>query len=249
MGGKVYWIVVIIARKAGIATAGLLFRSNPGFQLASILLVLFVAYVWQVKHQPFMSTVQRNETILEHREKVKQGDSTHVHIGKLLTASQQNFEKDSMLKRKSSLSALKSLDDAADMEVNTGQKTREREYFWDFNTVEQVLLSCAILVCVAGVMFESDRFKSDVNNRYSWQRDLITFLVILVVFFSIVYYIGVFMSEVVGYTPKLIVKLCARKQRAHHQAIRSLIAPGKSPELDAQGIQMHEFNFSSTNPL
>jgi len=50
--GKIYWIVIIIGRKAGIATAGLLFRANPGFQLASILLVLFVAYVWQVKHQP-----------------------------------------------------------------------------------------------------------------------------------------------------------------------------------------------------
>ena len=59
--GKWYWIVIIIARKAGIVVAGLMFRANPGFQLSLILLVLFTAYVFQVKHQPYMSTAQRKE--------------------------------------------------------------------------------------------------------------------------------------------------------------------------------------------
>merc|ERR1711871_852326 len=35
--GKIYWIVYILSRKLGIASAGLLFRANPGFQMASIL--------------------------------------------------------------------------------------------------------------------------------------------------------------------------------------------------------------------
>ena len=42
--GKIYWITFILARKAAVAFAGLMFRSNPGFQLCNILLVLFIAY-------------------------------------------------------------------------------------------------------------------------------------------------------------------------------------------------------------
>ena len=55
--GKTYWIIVIILRKMLICVAALMFRANPGFQLAFVLLVLFICYVVQVKHQPYMSTV------------------------------------------------------------------------------------------------------------------------------------------------------------------------------------------------
>jgi len=78
--GKWYWIVFIIIRKAGIVFAGLMFRVNPGFQLSLILLVLFTAYVLQVKSQPYMSTVQRKEVILDHQEKAKNGHAIHVAL-------------------------------------------------------------------------------------------------------------------------------------------------------------------------
>ena len=32
-------------------------------------------------------------------------------------------------------------------------------YFFDYNTVETVLLGCAVLVCLSGVMFENERFQ------------------------------------------------------------------------------------------
>merc|ERR1711865_739815 len=75
-----YWIVFIIARKGLVSTAGLLFRANPGFQLAFVLLVLFWAYVVQVKNQPFMSSVERKTVILEHQAKVADGDSLHIKL-------------------------------------------------------------------------------------------------------------------------------------------------------------------------
>ena len=64
-----------------------------------------------------------------------------------------------------------------------------REYFFDYNTVEQVLLSCAVLVCLAGVMFESDRFQAEDASgalRYGWQRDVVTVLIIRFVVFLFV---------------------------------------------------------------
>ena len=59
--------------------------------------------------------------------------------------------------------------------------------------VEQVLLACAVLVNLAGVMFESNRFQSEY---YQQQRDIVTIFVLLVIFFSILYFCVVFISEV-----------------------------------------------------
>jgi len=104
---------------------------------------------------------------------------------------------------------------------------RRREYFFDYNTVEQILLACAIFVCVAGVMFESDRFtesgpQASSAARYRWMRESITYFTIIVVLFSFVYYATVFASEVAGYTPKFLKKLFANKKSALESATELL---------------------------
>ena len=73
-------------------------------------------------------------------------------------------------------------------------------HFWDYNTVEMVLLACSILVCLAGVMFESDRFNAG-RKDLDFQRLMITFGVMGVVGFSMFYYGLVFLAEVTGKTP------------------------------------------------
>merc|ERR1711865_1153053 len=184
--GKTYWLLYILTRKAGIAACGLIFRTNPGFMLAGVLLILFVCYMVQVKHQPYMSTSQRALVLAEHKIKVASGDKERalkVH------------KKHKVLKK---------------------QKIKEsRQFFFDYNTVEQILLACAILVCVAGVMFESDRFQStDASGklRYGWMRDFVTFCIVFVVISSLIYLVVVSMSEIIGYTPKFVQKLCANRK-------------------------------------
>ena len=68
--GKIYWITYIILRKFAIAFIGLMFRANPGFQLALCLLVLFTCYILQVKNRPYMSNSERDEVVREHEAKV-----------------------------------------------------------------------------------------------------------------------------------------------------------------------------------
>merc|ERR1712167_558940 len=77
---------------------------------------------------------------------------------------------------------------------------------------EQILLACAILVCLSGIMFESDRFKNDKFGKFTWQREMITWMVLLVVVFSIVYYSIVLISEIYGKVPSVIEKLFAKKK-------------------------------------
>ena len=61
------------------------------------------------------------------------------------------------------------------------------------NTVEMVLLGCAVLVNLAGVMFESNRFQSEHFND---QRDGVTIFIMMVIIASIVYYVTVVTSEI-----------------------------------------------------
>lgn len=59
--GKIYWILIVLARKFALGMASLIFSDSPAFALAFVLLVLFVNYVLQVRPMeyalPFMRCV------------------------------------------------------------------------------------------------------------------------------------------------------------------------------------------------
>merc|ERR1711871_780070 len=78
--GKTYWMLVILARKVGIAFCSLVFRTNPGFMLSSVVLILFIAFSLQTRHSPYMSTSQRQLVLAEHTIKAEAGDHTHLRI-------------------------------------------------------------------------------------------------------------------------------------------------------------------------
>ena len=95
------------------------------------------------------------------------------------------------------------------MKVETKHK-RSSTFTWDYNTVEQVLLACAILVALA-VMFESDRFVNDKTNAFAWQREAITYIIIFIVVFSLVYYFA--FSELYGKIPDWATRLAGRLRK------------------------------------
>lgn len=66
-------------------------------------------------------------------------------------------------------------------------------FFWNYNTVEMVLLASAVLVNLSGVMFESGRLQSEY---YSQQRDIITVCVLIIIFGTILYFFTVVVSEI-----------------------------------------------------
>ena len=221
--GKVYWIVFIIARKGLVSIAGLLFRANPGFQLAFVLLVLFWAYVVQVKNQPFMSSVERKTVILEHLEKVKLGDELHVTLASRINNARKSHDKDRLKKKRKQTGGRSFTGIMQDLTKRTKQRKKMKlNYFWNYNTVERVLLSCLIVVCVCGVMFESDRFQ-DNHNRPSgsgfgawvrFQQDFVTYMCIIVIFGSMFFYFAVAYSEIFGKLPIWMRKvLCIKKDK------------------------------------
>ena len=214
---KSYWMLVILARKVGIAFCALIFRTNPGFMLASVLLILFMAFSLQTRHSPYMSASQRQLVLAEHSIKAESGNAEHRFISKNIqhvkaTQKQKKFNR----KHRTKQQTLGNLDFEYTNRQD-GLEMTKSQYLFDYNTVELALLFCAVIVCLAGVMFESDRFKvtdEDGTLRYRWQRDLVTYLVILVVFLSFVYLLIVMSNEITGWTPDCLLKCFKRKTNA-----------------------------------
>ena len=50
-----------------------------------------------------------------------------------------------------------------------------------------MLLFCAVLVCLAGVMYESDSAATNSVDQFEAQRNLITFVVMAVIILSTTY--------------------------------------------------------------
>ena len=229
---KIYWILVIISRKLGIAVAGLMLRQNPGFQLAVCLCILFVCYVVQVKHKPYMSTSQRQEVVRDHREKIKQFEKLHrrkeekpsilklhkrieMHLQQAL--ARKNDDEAKAMRKRANSSAARELSDGT--EANEEGNAAEKSFYFDYNTVECVLLASAILVCLSGIMFENERFKDRDDLMY--QKDAITYIVIFVIFGSIFYYCVVFVAEVFAWHPKWLLRIFgSRKMRKAIKAVK-----------------------------
>ena len=168
--------------------------------MSFILLILFVCYVLQVQHRPFMSTMERQSEIDRHQSKVEEarnkqqrgdlldeGMLLHLKIQRIIDTIEQ---KDEVKIKRNAGKRVKTID----LELQEITVEQVKDFFWDFNTVELYLLGCAIFVCISGIMFESENFSSTNGLKQSFL--LLTFAVMLVITSSLIYFSVVFLSEV-----------------------------------------------------
>merc|ERR1719421_995834 len=83
-------------------------------------------------------------------------------------------------------------------EIQRRQREKiELRYFWDVNTVEQTLLGCGIIVSLSGIMFET--IPIDEEAFYQPHIYFVTVICVTTIVFSLLYWVGVFSSEIAGY--------------------------------------------------
>ncbi|GMH47860.1 hypothetical protein TrRE_jg8833, partial [Triparma retinervis] len=206
-----YWTLVVLLRKFMIATISLMFRANATFQMCMIVLTIFISSVFQVKWQPFMSMSERDDVLKEHKDAVEQ---FNTEIEKRMGAAK---EKKKQFK----------LGEATNVEIASAVAN----YFWNYNTVEVVLLSCSILVNLFGLMFESKFLKVDSAPHESLAS--LTFCVIVT---SLIYVWMVIWSEIVSAIfPKLKCTFISRMM-AKNQFDEDLTA-GKDRDTDTLGLE------------
>ena len=269
--GKVYWMLVILTRKLLVALFALLFRRNVAFLLSCVLLVLFASYVLQVRNKPYMSQVERDDVKYHHRLKVAEakklrtdnpmielpGDlRLHLEMSEAVTLLQSEIDK-----RKSSkgFKAIRSLSHAARHVENKEQPKTAADYYFDYNTVEQVLIMCSIFLSLVAIMFESGQFyvldpdtgisklSEDPTNKAFYNTVLSLGSVALIG--SLIYYGIVFTAEVLGHVPSWVRKMFASKKSLSKKRTDSKAA-GLGDDDGSDVIEMANIdNLSFRNPL
>ena len=201
-----YWILVVIARKFLIAFTALMFTKNPAFQLSISLLIVFTSYVLQVKNRPYMSMSERDDVLANHERRAREEGpgSTHALLAQNLGNIQSRGKK-----------ATRNVFGKSTRQEKARRAAEQAaSFFFNYNTVEAVLLCCAVLVNLSGIMFESGQFDSEY---YQEQRNMVSYFVLTVIFTSITYFCIVLYSEV---RATLCPQCCSRNKKKRRGSLK-----------------------------
>eukprot|EP00942_MAST-04A_sp_MAST-4A-sp1_P011930 g11930.t1 len=214
-----------------------------------------------------MSTVERKKVVADHMAKVKEGNAIHVQIASHIKSAKDNLRKRERrekhrlnqnahgqskknLRKEDKQSSGKggvSLDNTLLKISKKKTFTKADNYFFDYNTVESVLLSCAILVCLAGTMLEAGKtkftYEDGTDKPEAWQRDIIGFLITFVVITSVFYYTTVFANELGIAVPNWVIKLFANKKKATDRLAAGMTLSDSAGDDSFGGIEL------AVNPL
>jgi len=206
-----YWILVVLLRKFGIAFASLMFRGNPTFQLAVILIVLFTNFTLQVRYRPYMSPGEFPVVVKELNDASKRAldDEEYLPFRELHRRVGESVRADIELARKEKMTRHKLgagfWEGAKEQAKENDRRSRAQKYFFDLNAVEAILLGSTIIMALSGIMFESNKFQSDPS--LAWQGNMVVFLILIFLFGSLIYYLAVFINE---FFPQCFSRVCGR---------------------------------------
>jgi len=192
-----FWEAIITSKKFLIAFVSLMFRQSPSYQLALALLTLFAAYVLHMRHLPYLTHASSREVVSDHKQKVAEGNAMHCRIATdMRESATKNLRKRVVTKYgwKSGYAhgGIPWTARRAQLNQSLAAKYGFVMNVLDYNTVEAVLLCCAILVNLAGIMFDSARFQGDMAKYYQSEYESLAYAAIILLFGSIVYFLFVF---------------------------------------------------------
>ena len=276
--GKVYWMLVLLIRKLLICVIALIFRANVAFLLSCVLMVLFASYVLQIKHKPYMSTVEREEVKLTHRMKAQQAEellslasTVGIHIPtdamlhhELAKSIKRLKEAIALSKQRERKQSIRNLESAAKITARNAKLKKDerlKDYYFDYNTVEQVLIMCSIVLSLVAIMFESSQFyvtdrtsgisKLSTDPETMAYYNIILVMASIVLFGSLLYYLTVLVAEVIGHVPQFVRVLCAGKKSHAQKHLATVGANGGVGDQNIDDdIEMSEMgNRAFRNPM
>lgn len=198
-----YWILLLLARKFLIALASLMFADAADFQMAFVLLVLFISYTMQVYFRPYLSRDEFKKTAEEWRAQAEAGkrdptaralhyeiQSAFDDIARVSTDLERALNIDRVAGAGASLSSAATAGRGSKSAMDLLGSTFKN--LMNYNTVATFLLASSILVCLAGIMFESGRLDRDGSEA---SRDAVTGVALAFIFVTLIYFMVVFAGE------------------------------------------------------
>jgi len=177
-----FWILAVILRKFFISITAVVFSKNSSFQMAACLLVMFLAYSAQVMVRPYLSAAEFDDVIKAHIES-SYTSAIHARLRVQIAKIESRGKKKV---RKNLLSFDGTVDRSAILGVLTG-------WFFNYNTIEQIMIFCAVIVCLMGIMYQAN----SASVFYPGALDGVTAVVMITIIFAIVYYVTVVVTEMV----------------------------------------------------
>lgn len=175
------WITIIIIRKLALAGTGLMFRSNPSFQLAISLLITFFSFVLQVRFRPFLCEPENDSVRRAHDKLCLAGDPVRSRIDLTIRGVVSHKPK-----------AGRTWGTSADESQSKAART-----LLNYNTVEAVLLACAVIVNLSGLMFDSLKQQTaDQNASIATENSAVAAVVIFIIVSSLLYFLFVLIVDV-----------------------------------------------------
>lgn len=223
-----YWEFVVVVRKFLIAFCSLMFRATPSFQLAMSLLVLFIAFVLQVRVNPYLSHVEGDRATLVHRRLVLEGNPFHVRLEEMMRIrslhNSRNYANSNNLK--TNPDARNNISSSSTTSVYAFIAKQRKPFqnalyegrrvilanrisstVFDYNTSEYILLASAIIINLAGICFDSSRFTSDNLKQASIRAeyDSLAISTLIVIFMSIIYwFVAMFLDIALVVSPSSV---------------------------------------------
>jgi hypothetical protein len=144
----------------------------------------------QVAYRPYLCIGEKKGVLEEHKRKTVEGSRLHAK----LDVSLRFVEKMATQKGAQTKTKLGWVDPGATVE-ETPVLAGIAGFLINYNTVESILLGCAVLINLSGLMFESGQF---ADERTDGQRLAVTICVIIVLVASITYYIIVLWIDILA---------------------------------------------------
>ncbi|KAA0163243.1 hypothetical protein FNF28_04393 [Cafeteria roenbergensis] len=233
--GKAYWLVVILARKFLVAFTALAFRSTPTYQLAASIVVLFAAFTLQVRHSPYMSLSDHDAVASQFRDftdaaNIKAEGTLQLAIRSNMDDFEQSFEAEGKRGAGGKWGAAASEIGKASSALKARATTAIAEQLVNYNAVEIGLLGCGILVTSRASLFLSERFADSYNGYYQAEYDTLAVVVGLVIFSSLVFFVGTLAVEVMHVaapaTAARVFGVCVSTKRADKRLARAVSKHG-----------------------
>jgi hypothetical protein len=147
--------------------------------MAACLLIMFLAYSAQMMFRPYMNAGEY-EAVLKAHVEASFSNATHARIRAQIT----NIETRGRKKvRKNLLTFEGKVDRGALLGLLTS-------WLFNYNTIEQLMLFCAVVVCLMGIMYQANE-----NYSYAGATDGVTAVVMITIIFAIIYYFTVLFTE------------------------------------------------------
>ena len=238
--GSWYWEGVVALRKFLIAFCSLMFRETPSYQLAMALLVLFAAYVLQVRINPYLSHAVANETAALHKRKALEGDPLHSRIAEDMRAraafnSRISKPSSKLGKQDARSRSISASCDSVDAFISMRRTPFQRSLLegravvlaspnlgvlFDYNTAEATLLGSAILINLAGICFDSSRFVGVRTPEIQEEYNGLSYATMIVLFFSIVYWFCALLLDILLVSnPQCMLRSLSNVSKARDRAL------------------------------